>query len=431
MDGSKKLPEEAGVLQDPLLERVFLADDLVPNAGEAFRNSVLPLDEVIKIADVVLDTNVLLLPYGAGSNSLSDIVKAFRKLAAEKRLYLPGQVAREFIRNRPNKLGELQQQLSDKMSRYLSIEKLNFPVLEGTKEYASLNEVLEKTAGVKRELSAANQTLLRVIKSWEWNDPVNTAYRDVFVEETIVEPKYERKALLAELQRRHRLLIPPGYKDASKDDLGVGDFLIWKTITDLGERNKNPLIFVSGEEKADWQHRSGGTGFLPRFELLDEYRRASSGKAFYIIPLSKMLELLNVESTSVEEIKQEEVRIQEASSIEVDCPYCDHGVFCKLAEQVGSTTHPRCVNCSGLFHVHRTRNGVMVRGDALAEKESTDNDRSTLVEIECPNCSSKVEEELGLEKNATTWCTCQVCNSRFPIHRKRNGDVMVSRESRS
>lgn len=426
MPDAPKKSDDAQVPQAPELERVFLADDLIPNAAEAFRNPVLPLEDAIKIADVVLDTNVLLLPYGAGSSSFTEIIKILRQLRDQNRLFLPAQAAREFIRNRPNKLGELQQQLGDKISRYLSIEKLNFPVLEGTAEYTKLNEVLEKTAAVKKELSEASKSVVQMIKSWEWNDPVNLAYSEVLRAEAIIEPNINRETTLAELKRRHLHSIPPGYKDAKKDDLGIGDFLIWLTILEIGGKNKKPLVFVSGDEKADWQHRSGGQGFLPRYELLDEYRRKSDGKPFYIIPLSKLLELLNVEIASVNEIKQEEVRIQEANSIIVDCPYCGNEVPGKLSEQIGSTTHPLCANCEHRFHVHRTRDGVIVRADALPSS-GINIARSLSREIfHCPNCQSQIEADLGQENNATSWCRCDSCEARFPIHRRANGDIFIS-----
>lgn len=425
MSGSEK-DQKSAPIGEEVLERVFLADDVIPNASNAFLDQVLPLEEAIKTANVVLDTNVLLLPYGAGSSSLAAIIKVLNTLGKKQRLFLPAQVAREFIRNRPNKLGELQQQLSDKMSRFLSIEKLYFPILEGTPQYAKLNESLAKTAALKRELAEASSTVVQMIKSWEWNDPVNTAYRDVFKQEMFVEPKFDRKEVVAELQRRNRLHIPPGYKDASKDDLGIGDFLIWLTILELGAKKK-PLILVSGDEKADWQHRSGGAGFLPRYELLEEYRRCSGGQAFYIIPLSKLLQLLDVQSESVNEIKQEEERIQEANSILVDCPYCDHEVALKLSEQIGSTASPRCSLCEGRFLVHRTRNGVMVRTAPEMARRESDAYQVQAEEVACPNCASQVEATLGLNHNATTWCRCGTCSSMFPIHRRADGGVLISR----
>ncbi|WP_244103363.1 PIN-like domain-containing protein, partial [Burkholderia gladioli] len=283
-------------------------------------------------------------------------------------------------------------------------------------------------SALKKELGDAGAAVVQKIKSWEWNDPVNTAYSTVFSPTTIVSPGIDRPKILAELRRRQRMQIPPGYKDAAKDDLGIGDFLIWLTILEIGSRNKKPLIFVSGEEKSDWQHRSGGAGFLPRYELLDEYRRASGGQPFYMIPLSTLLELLNVKSESVDQIKHEEVRVQEASSIVVVCPACASDVPARLGEYIGATAHPRCSACSTQFHVHRTRNGVVIRGpgETKPRTEATQEE-----DVSCPNCGAEVATNLGVQRNATRWCRCGSCEAMFPIHRRADGGVMIGRVSRS
>lgn len=436
MSKHAKAEEREVPLATPSTERVFLADDVIPDAAEAFLYKVPPIDEAIKIADIVLDTNVLLLPYGAGSSSLNDIVCKFKDLAKEGRLFLPAQVAREFIKNRPNKLAELQQQLADKISKFQAIEKLNFPVLEGVKDYDQLNEVLSKTTEIKKELTTANTKLLKLVRSWEWNDPVGTAYREVFTADTVVQPKYERDDVLKELKRRQSLQMPPGYKDGGKDDLGVGDFLIWLTILHIGSANKKPAVFVSGDEKADWQHRSSSGAFLPRFELLDEYRRAS-GEAFYIIPFSKLLELLNAGAELIEEIKQEEQRVQEAHNCTAQCPYCATPVPFRLAEPIGSTSQPRCSSCEKRFYAHRTRDGLVCR--QFPEKTQLEDlwkslkrlsyphESLTHVGFSCPNCGESNETQLGLSPFSTQWCQCKRCTGDVVVHRLADGDFGVLR----
>lgn len=66
------------------------------------------------------------------------------------------------------------------------------------------------------------------------------------------------------------------------------------------------LIFVSTDEKADWHHQSGGAKLYSRFELIEEYRRASDGKAFYALRLSELLDLYGASSKVVEAVEQEE-----------------------------------------------------------------------------------------------------------------------------
>jgi hypothetical protein len=59
-----------------------------------------------------------------------------------------------------------------------------------------------------------------------------------------------RKQLHNEKSRRYKNKVPPGYKDASKDDGGIGDFLIWKTLLLLGEREKKGYGVCNREAKA-------------------------------------------------------------------------------------------------------------------------------------------------------------------------------------
>src|ERR1035438_3276823 len=81
----------------------------------------------------------------AGRNSLPSF---FKNLKKEGRLFLPAQVAREFVKNRPNKLSDLQHGIADKISRFIEIEKLSFPILEDVKEYQQLNQALEKSTAL-------------------------------------------------------------------------------------------------------------------------------------------------------------------------------------------------------------------------------------------------------------------------------------------
>jgi hypothetical protein len=106
--------------------------------------------------------------------------------------------------------------------------------------------------------------------------------------------------------RRFINKIPPGYKDEAKGDQGIGDLLLWLTILEIGSARQTSVIFVSGEEKADWWHRSEHQQLYPRFELVDEFRRASGGHSFHIIKFSRLLELFGASTEVVAEVREEE-----------------------------------------------------------------------------------------------------------------------------
>src|SRR5262249_23484684 len=142
--------------------------------------------------------------------------------------------------------------------------------------------------------------------SWEWNDPVSLLYGTLFPKEVVVDTAKPHNDIREEHARRFANKIPPGYKDQSNEHQGIGDLLIWLTILELGSARQSSVIFVSGEEKADWWHRSEHQYLYPRYELVDEFRRASGGHSFHIVKFSKFLELFGASDQVVAEVRAEE-----------------------------------------------------------------------------------------------------------------------------
>jgi hypothetical protein len=68
---------------------------------------------------------------------------------------------------------------------------------------------------------------------------------------------------------------------------------------------------VSEEEKPDWWVKSQGQRLHPRFELIDEYRRASGGQTFHMVNVSTFLDLSGADKTIVEEVRDEEQEQEE------------------------------------------------------------------------------------------------------------------------
>ena len=204
------------------------------------------------------------------------------------------------------------QQLSRK--RDITLVRSEYPLLEGIKAYSEMVKREGEISKALAEYRSKIGELLDIIAGWQWNDPVSKIYRDLFKGRSIVDPSFSREDLLIELKYRQDHRIPPGFKDASNEYSGVGDLLIWKTILHLGEQESKHLIFVSGDEKADWRYQSESQALYPRFELLDEYRRASHGKSLLIISFAQLLEELGAPAPVVAEVKQEEAAASRAST---------------------------------------------------------------------------------------------------------------------
>jgi len=286
-------------LADPLIRT-----HIYPNPEQVFGFAPVSLETALNDCLVAVDTNVLVLPYLTGQQSLKGIRQTYNKLVDENRLRIPGQVAREFADIRAEKLKTLYQQLSQK--RNLSLKFGTYPLLEGIEQY---HQLLEREKDLSKIIeSYRNQVaeLLRTVESWQWDDPVSAIYRELFRGPVVVDPEYKQNELLEELAYRQENKVPPGYKDANNEHSGVGDFLIWKTLLKLGESEKRHLLFVSGEEKPDWWYRSENRSLYPRFELLDEYRRASDGHSFLMIGFADLLKHFGATDDVVSEVEKKE-----------------------------------------------------------------------------------------------------------------------------
>lgn len=284
----------------------WVTQTLFPEPAAVFTSRPSPLIEAKDTACIVLDTNALLVPYGIGGGSLSAIEGTYRRLIAEQRLIIPAQVAREFARNRVTKLTELHQKLSRQRSNLQKFKQEGYPLLGSLAEYQNLREVENQLDHLVADYRRLLTEVIDHVAGWEWNDPVSLLYGRIFGQGLIADTTRSLEELLTEHDRRFSNKIPPGYKDQAKDDGGMGDLLIWLTILEIGSAQKKSVIFVSGDEKADWWHRGEGQPLYPRFELVDEFRRASGGRSFHIIRFSRLLELFDVSTEVVAEVREEE-----------------------------------------------------------------------------------------------------------------------------
>lgn len=286
---------------------IFIANSIYPEAEAIFTTHLKPLVEIKDDSVVILDTNALLVPYTIGKKSLDQIETTYKALVNEQRLIIPGQVAREFAKNRANKIGELFQQLNRKRDNARNLQIGRYPLLDSLPEYKEVIRLESEIDRLLREYKEAMSTVLNLIRGWTWNDPVSVLYSQLFDEKTVVDLSLDEKTIQDDLGNRQRHNIPPGYKDSGKEDRGVGDLLIWHTILEIGKNQEKNVIFVSGDEKADWYHKSEGQALYPRYELVDEFRRYSKGRSFHIISFSSFLDLFGASKSVVQEVRQEEM----------------------------------------------------------------------------------------------------------------------------
>ena len=138
-------------VQDPdlwALEDVFpdLSELLAPSATFSARD-----DDTV----IVLDTNVLLLPFDVSKERLEQIEAVYRKLADEERLFVPGRVIREFLKNRDVCLAEIVRKLNEIKSSEVVAKLDTPPLLSGLSETEAMVAASGSTTALGLRVSTA------------------------------------------------------------------------------------------------------------------------------------------------------------------------------------------------------------------------------------------------------------------------------------
>lgn len=258
---------------------------------------------------IILDTNVLLLPYVAdqlGKKDIKVIEDLLIRLKDENRIFIPERVAREFIKNRDGKISDLIKALNDKKSRISPPELGLSKALQDMNQYNTLESLSKNINELTAEYKKTYTAMINDIKSWKGNDPITMIYRRVFDKSNILPYPGEEQDAIKEWEYRRLMKCPPGYKDGGKDDTGIGDYLIWKTLIQTGkEQNKN-VIFVTGDQKSDWFIRGEKEPIFIRPELIDEFRRESGNLTLRLIKFDELLTEYNISEEIVKEVKRAE-----------------------------------------------------------------------------------------------------------------------------
>jgi len=93
------------------LEKVF------PDADQVFQASYKHLHEVRHKCIFVFDTNILLVPYDVSEANISAILDIFVELRRTNRLFIPARVAREFAKQRGEKISQIFLRLRQKQQK--------------------------------------------------------------------------------------------------------------------------------------------------------------------------------------------------------------------------------------------------------------------------------------------------------------------------
>lgn len=118
--GTKTKPGTSSDKQ--VYEDIFIKNSVFPDPLSLFEFKPSELQTVKRECVFVLDTNILLLPYELNSPNFQSIKDVYSLLKTRDQLVVPGQVAREFVRHRPDKLLAILSELNDLKSKIPELE---------------------------------------------------------------------------------------------------------------------------------------------------------------------------------------------------------------------------------------------------------------------------------------------------------------------
>lgn len=237
-----------------------------------------------------VDTNVLLNLYRYSPETRQELEKALS--AVKERLFIPHQVAKEFLKNRLNVTAGQAEEYTKAIKTITDLSttlsnKKKHPFLAES-ELPNFQDQVAKLVG---QLESQKAILLNRLSNDEILDFVASTFSgrtgNPFDES-------ELTALAVEGEKRYEKDIPPGYKDGKKDASGdpyrkFGDLIIWRQIIAKAKETSKPIVLISDDQKEDWWLEQSGRTIGPRTELRAEFIRDTTND-FWMYTADRFIE---------------------------------------------------------------------------------------------------------------------------------------------
>lgn len=240
----------------------------------------------------VFDANTLLNLYRYPKESREALINIMESI--QDRIWIPHQVALEYHKhiydemfNQKNAYSRFEKQCTESINKLINeLDKLRHSNIDSTLMKQSLEKCLQT---IKDDLASQmkSQPELSEIKdklSQLIQDNVGEAYT-----------KKELEELFQTAEERYQSKIPPGFEDIKekkgrttlfdgiiyKDE--YGDYIYWKQILDKSkEALIKSIILVTDDGKEDWILEVKGEKKGPHPELIQEFKKESGNKLFYL-----------------------------------------------------------------------------------------------------------------------------------------------------
>lgn len=251
-------------------------------------------------ATFVFDTNVYLNLYRYSKETRDTLLLAMKERS--DRIWMPYQVAWEYMRKRPEVIADSQTRYSELEKEVLSSCKNKLRIKETDPEFLKFEGFVKEwisSSKAKNLLveSASDDKILSTILEL-YDGKVGSPY-----------PEERSKEIRSEGANRYSKGIPPGYKDGSKvkkdgdnDNNAYGDLFVWKQILDYALQEKKSIIFVTHDQKEDWWQVLHGKTLGPRIELKKEFYDFAQTD-FYMYSMDRFIAQCNADNHVIDEIK--------------------------------------------------------------------------------------------------------------------------------
>lgn len=283
---------------------------------EYFEPSEAEIKEIWNNATIVLDANVLLNLFRYSKASRDELIKIVKHY--KDRLWLPYQVAFEFLENSEGVPSSLSKVLNETLKSIDSI----YGTIEAQLKLNDYDKYhLLKPTELRNDIKKFQESLRkRVEKIRSEYDTVDkkgivkqvTEIFDGKVGEDYPEDKLEQ--LFKEGEKRFKDKTPPGYKDL-EDKKGApkrhlyGDFIWWMQAIDFAKANHCNLVIVTDDSKEDWWYKVEHETKSPRVELIKEFAQLTDGQSFHMYRTGRFMELakkydkVTISEKSIKEVK--------------------------------------------------------------------------------------------------------------------------------
>lgn len=246
----------------------------------------------------VLDANVLLSLYRYSDSTRSELLQVFNALT--DRLWIPNQVAYEYLNNRLTVIGEQSKIYDDAIKKIEALRKS----LESNNQHPFVSkETLNTSVNIFEKLIHELNENKSIHEKRINNDEIKDQL-EVLLEDKVGQgfTKEQTEEIISIGKARYEEKIPPGYCDIKKGGNSAlfldickpyGDYIVWLQLIDKSKTAGKPIIFITGDVKEDWWLLFNGKTIGPQPQLVEEFKLLTN-RSFYMYPPDRFLERANM-----------------------------------------------------------------------------------------------------------------------------------------